>query len=223
MEPCTTETLPGGTIVYTTKHHRIGTDALLLADFAELHSDWSAIDLCSGCGILILSLADRGLRGRAVGIEIDPEGAKLLSDAAVQNNLPHLEAIQGDVREYRAARPYDLALSNPPYFSSGLLAGDGRRAAARHELSCTLDQLCHCAARVLKNRGRFCLCYPPTRLAELFSALQSHRLEPKRLRLVRKGADAAPWLALVDARKAGGVGLSVLPDLILPQGKTTQY
>ena len=42
-------------------------------------------------------------------------------------------------------------------------------------------------------------------------------LQPKRLRLVRQRADAKslPWLFLLDCRKAGGVGLEMLPDLIM--------
>lgn len=219
----TAETLPGGTRVYTTPHHRIGTDSLLLAEFADVRPGWSAIDLGSGCGILLLSLIDRGLAGRATGVELDPEGAELLSAAARENGLPFLESIEGDLRDFRADRLYDLAISNPPYYNSGLLPADGRRAVARHELSCTVGELCHAASRVLKDRGRFCLCYPPARLAELIAALQIRNLAPKRLQFVRKDPGAEPWLVLVDARKAGGTGLSILPDRILPAGQSTTY
>ena len=76
---------------------------------------------------------------------------------------------------------------------------------------------------LLKDRGRFCLCYPPARLAQLFAALSANRLAPKRLRLVRKTPETPPWLVLVDARKNGGAGLQILPDRILPPGAPVQY
>lgn len=225
------ETLPGGTAVFTGPGHRIGTDALLLADFTAPgdsrkttpRADISACDLGAGCGILILSLLDRGLAGRAVGLEIDPTGAALLEEAARENGFSRLEAIHTDFRSWRTSRPFDIVVANPPYFRAGPLPPDPVRAGARHEQHGTLPELCAAARRLLKDRGRFCLCYPPARLADLFCALREEGLEPKRLQLVRKAPGAAPWLALVEARKAGGVELAVLPERILPPGQPIAY
>ena len=52
-------------------------------------------------------------------------------------------------------------------------------------------------------------------MAELFACLQGCALEPKRLRLVQNTAQSAPKLLLLEARKGGNPGLSVLPPLLL--------
>lgn len=226
------ETLPNGTLVFTSQSHRVGTDALLLANFCVPKGGWakagkayalSVCDLGSGCGIVALSLLDGGFPGRAVGVEIDPEGAQLLARAAKENNLSLLTAHEGDARAYRTPYPFSLVVSNPPYYNAGARPADPVRAAARHEESLSLPALCAAARRLLKDRGRFCLCYPPARLADLFCALREAGLEPKRLQFVRKAAGSPPWLALVEARKGGGTELSVLPDHILPPGEPLQY
>ena len=47
------------------------------------------------------------------------------------------------------------------------------------------------------------------------SALCSHRLEPKRLRLVHHQPNREASLALIEARKGGGPSLAVLPPLFM--------
>ncbi len=217
------ETLPGGTVVLTGPEHRFGTDALLLAGFAAPKPAWAAADLCAGCGIVLWALWDAGLRGPALAVEIDPAGVGLIEEAIGQNGAKNVEVHCGDLRTLRPPRLFDLVTANPPYFSEGPLPPQKGRALARHEVACTLEEVCAAAAGLLKDGGRFCLCYPPQRLAELFAALGQNRLEPKRLCFVRKSAEAAPWLVLVDARKNGGKGLSVLPERILPLGEPIRY
>lgn len=214
MHP-TRETLPGGTAVYTTPAHRFGTDSLLLLDFCEVKPRFSACDLGAGCGILALGLLDKGLAGPVTALEQDPEGVRLIQRAAGENGFAALEALAADVRGYRPGRLFDVVISNPPYFSGGPPPPAAQRARARHEESLPRQDLCAAAARLLKDRGRFVLCYPAARLGGLFGALAAHHLAPKRLCLVRKSPEDAPWLALVDARKNGGEGLAILPDWLL--------
>lgn len=205
--------LPGGTRVYTSPAHRIGTDALLLAGFCRPPKAGGMADLGAGCGILGLSLLDAGWPGRVTAIEQDDEAVALLRLAAAAQ--PRLAPLQADLRAYRPARPFAGAIANPPYFAAGPRSGAPRRAAARHEDSLPLGELCAAAARLLRHGARFTLCYPPARLAGLFSALTAQRLAPKRLMLVRKSPEKAPSLALCEAVKGGGEGLIILPEHIL--------
>ena len=52
-------------------------------------------------------------------------------------------------------------------------------------------------------------------MADLFEALRQNRLEPKVMRLVFPTDQKAPCLLLIEARKGGGMGLNILPSLIL--------
>jgi tRNA1(Val) A37 N6-methylase TrmN6 len=220
----TVETLSGGTMVLTSPAHRFGTDALLLLEFCEMRKTWAACDLGSGSGILLLGLLDKGLQGAAVGIEQDEEGASLLAETARQNGYTNITALHMDMRDYRPARQFDLVICNPPYFSGGIRPPTTQRAVARHQVSIMLEEVCFTAGRILKDKGRFCLCYPAAGLPGLFAVLQAGNLAPKQLQLVRKTAADEPWLCLVNARKAAGEGgLHILPDHLLPPGQPIRF
>lgn len=221
--PITTETLPGGTVVHLSDNHRFGTDSLLLADFCEIRADWTACDLGSGCGILLLSLADKGLRGYGLGVDIDKEAAELLKSAAEANKLENIHSYHGEMQGLTTPRPFDVVVSNPPYFSAGAVSSNPVRAAARHEQNCTIYDVCAAAGKLLKDKGRFYVCWPPDRMTDLFAALQQAKLEPKKMQFVRKNADSPPWLMLLDARKNGGKSLRILPDRLIKSGNPLKY
>lgn len=214
-----TETLPGGGLLFTSKAYPVTTDSLLLADFAisnpasgELRAGSSVCDLGSGNGVLLLSLVDAGLYGRAVGVEQSEEGTGLLRCAMDVDELINVESVCADFRDYSSPLQFDMVITNPPYFTEGELPATEERMLARHQVNATLAELCATAARLLKDGGRLMLCYPPTKLESLFAALRQSGLAPKVLQLVRGEEDAEPWLLLLEARKGGGEGLRILPD-----------
>ena len=103
-------------------------------------------------------------------------------------------------------------------------AKDRRRAlAARMEGDCALEDWCAAAGRLLKNGGRFALVHRPERLCDLFAALRSAGLEPKRLRMVQHDAAGVPGLVLLECRRGGKPGLRAEPALLLydPDGRET--
>ncbi|MBQ8647111.1 MAG: SAM-dependent methyltransferase, partial [Oscillospiraceae bacterium] len=88
------------------------------------------------------------------------------------------------------------------------------RAAARHEQTCSFEDTAACAARLLRDGGRFAVCHRPDQLARVLAALTAARLEPKRLAFVKQRAGDAPWLFLCEAQKNRRPGLTVLPDIL---------
>lgn len=220
----TCETLTNGTAVVCSPEHRFGTDALLLARFSPPHRNWNAVDLCSGCGIVALEWYDAGHRGNCMAVEISPAGSAQLCQALSAQSITNITAHQGDLRAYPPSPEmqgqYALVACNPPYFEqhSGAQSAMAAHADARHENSCNLNDVCACAARLLKEGGRFALCHRPSRLPEVFARLQANRLEPKRLAFVKNKADGAPWLFLVEAQKNRKPGLVVEPDILIEGG-----
>lgn len=216
------EPLGGGAIAYVTQTHGFGADAVLLAHFAAPKPGARSADLCSGCGIVPL-LWCRDDPVRAVdAVELLPEATELARRSAEANGFANLRVFGQDLRTLPAAfaGQYDLVACNPPYrpVGAGRESADTARETARGEAGCTLEDVARAAARLLAGKGRFCLCQRPARLAELFGLLAAARLEPKRLRLVQQREDAAPWLALVEARKDARPGLHVEPVLLCEQG-----
>ena len=185
------EILDNGTRVLTAPGATFGTDALLLARFAQPRRNERALDLCSGCGIVSLVWHDAGHRGPCTALEIDPAASALCAAALAENtDAAHIAPVCGDLRQLCTAGPeqgqYDFAACNPPYFTAGPRSPDPRRAEARHTGSCT--------------------------------TADAVDLEPKRLAFVKNRPDAAPWLFLVEAQKGRKTGLRVEPDILIQSG-----
>ncbi len=221
MQQDHSQTLHNGTRVYTSQVHRFGADALLLAGFCRPRRAEQAVDLCSGCGIVALAWHDLGHRGPCLAVELAPEASALLEKSrALLPEGDHLTPLCGDLRQLAAHRPHTahVVACNPPYFSAGPQSPHPARAAARHENSCTLTDAAACAARLLRDGGRFAFCYPPDRLAQALAAVAACGLEPKRLVFAKKEAASVPWLFLCEAQKNRASGLRVLPDILTGTG-----
>ena len=216
------EILDNGTRVLTAPRAAFGTDALLLGRFAQPRRAERALDMCSGCGIISLLWHDAGHRGPCTALELDPDASALCVQAVAENGIDHITPVQDDLRMFCAAGPeqgkYDFAACNPPYFTAGPQSTDAGRATARHETDCTLEDVCACGFRLLKDGGKLSLCHRPERLAEVLAVLRAHRLEPKRLAFVKNKPDAAPWLFLVEAQKNRRTGLRIEPDVLITAG-----
>lgn len=198
---------------------KIGHDAVLLAAFAGRGA--RACDLGCGCGTLMLLLCEKWPKMRIDGVEIRLQAAELARESVIKSGLSdRARVFTADFTKTVAGLnygAYDLAVSNPPYYKvdAGKSPSAEGIALAKTEISCDMDAVCAAARRLLKNGGRFCVCYPPERLSELFCTLKEYALEPKRMRAVHARADKDAGLILTEARAGGNPGLLVEPPLIL--------
>ena len=186
----------------------LGSDTLALGAFATVRPRWRVCDLGTGSGALLLLLAGREASLHLTGVELDR-----ISASAAQINLDS-NALEGrilccDLRHAPLpAGGFDLVISNPPYFSVGSGTSGG---SARCEETCSLEELCAAAARLVRNGGRFALCHRPERLCDLVCSLRKYGLEPKRLKLLSHSPTASPSVVLLEAVRQGKPGLDILP------------
>lgn len=198
----------------------LSTDTVLLADFCTPGSHDRVCDLGAGVGTLSLLLAAGYPDCVFTGLELQEDVADAAAAVIAHNKLSDRVTVRrGDIRQVKAflaAGSFDTVVSNPPYYPvrSGKHP-EGRREICRSEAFCALPELCDAAAYLLKYGGTFSVVHRPERLAELVTVLSSRKLEPKRLRFVKKQADSAPSLILLAAKKGGKAGLTILPDLVL--------
>jgi tRNA1Val (adenine37-N6)-methyltransferase len=208
------------------KGYRFSLDALLLFDFVSQRAARKIADLGAGSGIIGLLLSkSRFPEAETVLVELQDSLYKLALRNIRLNGLgEHVKAVRKDIRDIPQrggpglkAGSFDFVVSNPPFRRklSGRLSEDPERAAARHELSVSLEDILAAASYLLKNGGRFCMIYHPERLAEVFDKMKSKRLEPKRMRLVHGRRLSAARMALLESVKGGEPGLSVLPPLFV--------
>ena len=187
----------------------LSTDSMALADFVRLPRQTRVLDLGSGCGTIGMLLCARDSGCTVTGIELDETAHTMaLKNANVNRLQDRLCSICGDLTDlsvHTAAGSFDVCVSNPPYFAAGFLSRTTPQA--RHEQNCSLDSLMASAAFALKFGGDFYLVHKPERLAEIFASACSHKLEPKRLCLLRHRENGPVSLVLVHCRKGAKPGL----------------
>lgn len=204
----------------------LSTDSMALADFVRLPKHARVLDLGSGCGTIGVLLCAKDSGCTVTGIEQEKKAHNMALKNADANNLQsRLTSICGDftaIPDLVKPGSFEICVSNPPYFTAGYLSRT--TPLARHEESCTLDALMGSAAYGLKFGGDFYLVHKPERLAEIFAAACSHKLEPKRLCLLRHKEDGPVSLVLVQCRKGAKPGL-VWEEAALHDGsgQITQY
>ena len=209
----------GNGIEYEQDVLAIGTDSVLLADFA-LPARGRVCDLGCGAGAVMLLMALRSGEDAVFdGVELRPSAAEKAARNIKRAGLSAcMQAHCGDLRRIRELLPhaaYQTVVSNPPYLPVGgaIPPEDAEARIARTEEACTLRDLCEAAAWLLQFGGRFCVVYPPERLAALICAMRDSGIEPKRLRLFCRSESAPPSLVLLEGRRGGREGMEILPVL----------
>ena len=188
----------------------LSTDSIVLSGFVRLPKKAKVLDLGAGCGTLGVLLCAKDSGCSVTGVELDENAHRTALDNAQRNQLSsRLTSICSDLRSVPSmfsAGSFDCCISNPPYFSA---EQESANSTARHEQFCTLDNLFTAAQWAIKYGGDFFLVHKPERLSELCSCASNHKLEPKRLQLLRhKQADPIS-LVLLQCRKGGKPGLTI--------------
>ena len=197
----------------------LGTDSILLSDFAAPLSG-NVCDLGCGAGyVMILSaLRTKNTDYTLCGVDIRESGIERARENLSRAGLT-AELICGDMRDTSLLPPsgFDVVVSNPPYtpVGGGIEPSDDEAKIARMEYCLTVDDLCTCAARILRPGGMFYAVYPAPRLTNLLCALRVHGIEPKKLRFFARSPETPPSLALVAAKRGSKPWLDILPSLFI--------
>lgn len=211
----------GYKIIQNEKLFCFGMDAVLLSAFAQVKEGEHVLDLGTGTGVIPILLEARTAGASFAGLEICKESAEMAARSVQYNRLEEkISIVQGDIREADRIFPaasFDVVTSNPPYMTAnhGLVNSDMNKAAARHEILCTLEDVAAQAARALMPQGRFYMVHRPFRMAEIICTLSRYKLEPKRIRLVYPFVDKEPNMILIEALKGGRPRVTVEPPLIV--------
>ena len=203
------------------EHFKLGTDSVLLGNFANINGAKKGIDLGCCTGVLSILLLCRSEKLHVDAIEIDEEATMIARKNMEINGLTERSNIvYGDLRDVRnhfQSGAYDIVISNPPYFplNAGVVSPNERKAKARGEVSCTLEDILAAAKYLTRWDGKFYIVYKCDRMVELLKGMSEDGIEPKRLRLVCHEMDSAPSLCLVEGRRGGKPGLIVEKMLVI--------
>ena len=147
-------------------HHRstmrIGTDAVLFAQWVGVSSSDNVLDIGTGSGIIPMILSQKGANSiDAVELDADSyEEAKLNFSISVWNEK--LNVFNNDVRIFadEIDKKYDLIVSNPPFYASDVKPIKEKKVMARHVSTLSFRDLLQSAKKMMKDNSRFALVLP---------------------------------------------------------------
>lgn len=203
--------------------HRFGTDAFLLANFANPRKKDMVCDLGTGCGIIPMIMSKENKPRKIYGVDIQEQAIEQFK-LSIKNSTLDNEVIPKlcDLRELTDMEfaQFDVVTCNPPYKAnnSGILSELTAEQIARHEVLCVIDDVCKAAKKLLKYGGKLCICQRPERLADVITAMKENDIEPKLLRFVCKTPNQAPWLFLIEGKKSSKPFMKVMKSLYIYDG-----
>ncbi len=207
--------------------HHFSTDTILLADFANVKATDKVVELGTGCGTMPLLWTRTKKVKEILAIDIQENAVDMLKRSIshnVENGHTNCECITplcADLKDLKGKcelSSYNTVVCNPPYklSNSGVKNPDVQKLLARHEESCSLDDICKAASTLLQFQGRFCICQRPERLTDVMESMRKFDIEPKRLRLVQQRLNKEPKLFLLEGRYKGNKGfMQVMPTLFI--------
>ncbi|MCM1378266.1 MAG: methyltransferase [Clostridium sp.] len=197
-------------VAHSRSSMKVGVDGVLVGMWAEADFPRYILDVGTGCGVIALMAAQRFQDAMIDAVDIDGESI----EEALQNfdNSPwasRLNAIQCDYKEFatNSIRKYDLIISNPPYFDSGVSEVSSRRIAARHQQSLPINQLLENSYLLLSEHGRISIVIPSEILKNTLLAAKECGLFVARVTRVR-GHSSSPYKrVLVELRNEAPPGI----------------
>ena len=195
-----------------------GTDAVLLARFANLQSGLKIADLCTGNGAVAFMLYNLYKPQDVVGIDVNSHEIELALESKALNGISEgLNFAASDVLDIKNRldfESFDAVTINPPYQEKGrgISGVSDAKHAARFETTADLADFLDAAAYLLKPKGTLTMVHRPSRLVDILSLARERRLEAKRLQMVSPYPGEAANIVLVQFVKDGGHELIIEPE-----------
>jgi tRNA1Val (adenine37-N6)-methyltransferase len=168
---------------------KISTDAVLLGTLVQSNSPKRILDIGTGTAVIALMMAQRFTQASITGVELDPEAASQARENCEQSPFSErLTVRQSRFQDYPLKEPYDLLVSNPPFFPDHLPASDTKRHQALHTSSLSFEELLRKSSQLLAPTGSFWVILPPRQMQDFFQCAKGNGLFPCARVLIRDNA-----------------------------------
>lgn len=143
---------------------KVGTDGVLLGAWASLdHNPNSILDIGSGTGLIALQMAQRSPAELIDAIELDENAfEQCVENFEASPWSDRLFCYHASFQEFIAEmdEPYDLIISNPPFFKENMTSGNLERDQARQSQSLPFEVLLEGVSKLLSDTGQFAVVIP---------------------------------------------------------------
>ncbi|MEJ1237824.1 methyltransferase [Chryseolinea sp. T2] len=162
---------------------KVGTDAVLLAAWAEVQSAHRILDIGSGSGVIALVAAQRTSDSCLIdGIEIQSGDCNQAASNVASSPWSHrIQMICCAIQDHHPAYQYDVILCNPPYFINSLLPPREGRTAARHTVTLDHEALSKAVERLMTKGGTASFIMPPGESDQFKRVMEAKGFETTRV------------------------------------------
>lgn len=96
---------------------------VVLDQVGERQAPWRVLDVCTGSGVLAVTLARELAAARVVATELSPAAAEVArANAARLGVADRVEVREGDLLASVAGEVFDVVVANPPYIATAVIA-----------------------------------------------------------------------------------------------------
>lgn len=192
---------------------KVGTDGVLIGAWCPLPAmnRVRALDIGTGSGLIALMLAQRledaGKDFHVQGIDINHAAVtQAVQNFKISPWTDRLTCVPCALQEFQSTMPFQLIVSNPPYFQDSLKNPDPAKADARHTDKLTYSQLLHGAASLLSDDGTFAVILPATVESDFLTLAAWEGLLPVRITRVHPKPKKPAKRVMIALQKVAMVG-----------------
>lgn len=180
---------------------KVGVDGVLVGAWADVAGVASILDAGTGCGVISLMMAQRAPQAEVLAIDADH--ASVMEAQSNFEASPWRDRLEAQLVSFEQLadschHDFDLIVSNPPYFSSGIITPDSRRLSARHQGKLSPLALLSGGKKLLKEKGRVVMIIPADQTDSLVEDAMRLNFGLRRITLVRGHSSAPLKRALLD-------------------------
>jgi tRNA1Val (adenine37-N6)-methyltransferase len=198
---------------------KVGTDGVLLGAWCDVSGAKRILDAGTGTGVIALMLAQRTENLIDKGDAGADSNIDTRNGPKANNSVPMIDAVEisagacsdadinfrncpwknrltlhcNDFRQFHTSGmpPFDLIVSNPPFFKNALRSADHSSSVARHDVTLTFEQLIAGAKKLLTPQGRLAVIIPTDAFDDFrgMARLTGFYLARKTLVIPRTGKD----------------------------------
>lgn len=177
----------------------------MLGAWALTKDHSTILEVGTGTGIISLMLAQKNSKCKINAIDINQEAVHLADKnftLSPWNKMLHVS--YDDFKKPTEGilnQNYDHIISNPPFFTNGILSKSKMEQNSRHSIGIDFGRLVYQSSVMLSNTGSIQLILPYDRLEELTTLVKMNQLYFKRTTLVRPKPSKSPYRVLVEISK----------------------
>jgi len=152
---------------------KVCTDACILGAYAagkfsvNQPAMQRILDIGCGTGLLSLMTAQK-IPAIIDAIEIDESAASQAMENVHQSKWKDQVSVHHiSLQSFHPVAPYDLIISNPPFFENDLKSGDSMKNKAKHDITLSIEEIITFAAENLSANGYLVLLLPYHRSNEV--------------------------------------------------------